>query len=90
MKPLELVRYLVRLVTPPDGRVLDPFIGSGTTAEAAILERFRFIGVELTAVYLPLIEQRIARGHRGGPAYPDPVPAPPKADPTTPTLFDDL
>lgn len=90
VKPLSLVQYLVKLVTPPGGIVLDPFVGSGTTPEAAVLEGMRFVGCELTSEYLPLIDQRIARGYRGGPAYPDPVPAPPKADTTTPTLFDDL
>lgn len=90
VKPLDLVRYLVKLVTPPGGRVLDPFIGSGTTPEAAILEGARFVGAELTDRYLPLIEQRIARGYRGGPAYPDPVPGRPKPDTGVMSLFDDL
>jgi site-specific DNA-methyltransferase (adenine-specific) len=46
VKPIDLMRYLVRLVTPPDGTVLDPFLGSGTTGCAAMVEGFRFIGVE--------------------------------------------
>jgi len=61
VKPLALMRWLVRLVTPPGGLVLDPFAGSGTTVEAAILEGFRVIGIEREADYLPLIEARIAR-----------------------------
>ena len=61
VKPLDLMRWLVRLVTPPGGVVLDPFAGSGTTIEAAIVEGFRSIGIEREADYLPLIEQRIAR-----------------------------
>jgi hypothetical protein len=61
VKPLALMRYLIRLVTPPGGVVLDPFLGSGTTMEAAILEGFRVTGVELTPDYLPLILARIAR-----------------------------
>lgn len=61
VKPLSLMRHLVRLVTPPGGVVLDPFAGSGTTIEAAILEGFDYIGIEREAEYLPLIEQRIAR-----------------------------
>lgn len=61
VKPLALMRWLVRLVTPPGGIVLDPFAGSGTTVEAAILEGFDVIGVEREAEYLPLIEARIAR-----------------------------
>jgi DNA modification methylase len=54
------MRYLVRLVTPPGGTVLEPFAGSGTTLAAAILEGFDAIGCELTADYLPIIEGRIA------------------------------
>jgi site-specific DNA-methyltransferase (adenine-specific) len=54
------MRYLVRLVTPPGGTVLEPFAGSGTTLVAAILEGFDAIGCELTADYLPIIEGRIA------------------------------
>jgi site-specific DNA-methyltransferase (adenine-specific) len=61
VKPVELMRWLVRLVTPPGGLVLDPFAGSGATLEAAQLEGMRAIGIELTAEYLPLIEQRLAK-----------------------------
>ncbi|MHA3724230.1 DNA-methyltransferase [Leucobacter sp. HY1910] len=61
VKPLSLMRYLVRLITPPGGTVLEPFAGSGTTVEAALLEGFDVIGIEREAAYLPLIEQRIAR-----------------------------
>jgi DNA modification methylase len=60
VKPLALMRYLVRLVTPPGGTVLEPFAGSGTTLMAAILEGFDAIGCELTDDYLPIIEGRIA------------------------------
>ena len=59
VKPLALMRYLVRLVTPPGGTVLEPFAGSGTTLAAAILEGFDAIGCELTDDYLPTIENRI-------------------------------
>jgi len=59
VKPIALMRYLVRLVTPPGGTVLEPFAGSGTTLAAAILEGFNAIGCELTADYLPIIEGRI-------------------------------
>jgi len=48
VKPLELMQYLVKLVTPPNGRVLDPFMGSGTTAVAAELEGFKWVGCEIT------------------------------------------
>lgn len=61
VKPLELMRWLVRLVTPPRGLLLDPFGGSGTTAEAALLEGFRCTIIEQDAAYLPLIVQRIRR-----------------------------
>jgi hypothetical protein len=61
VKPLDLMRWLVRLVTPPGGLILEPFAGSGTTVEAAILEGFRCIAIEREADYLPLITQRIHR-----------------------------
>lgn len=61
VKPLELMRWLVRLVTPPGGLVLDPFAGSGTTAEACLVEGFRCIAVERKAKYLPLIVARLAK-----------------------------
>jgi len=61
VKPLELMRWLVRLVTPPGGTVLEPFAGSGTTVEAALLEGFDVIGIEREVSYLPLIQQRIDR-----------------------------
>ena len=61
VKPLDLIRYLVRLVTPPGGTVLEPFAGSGTTAEACIVEGFKCIAIELTEEYLPLIVQRISK-----------------------------
>ena len=60
VKPLTLMRWLVRLVTPPGGTVLDPFTGSGTTLEAALLEGFHAIGIEANPDYLPLIRQRLA------------------------------
>jgi hypothetical protein len=61
VKPLDLMRWLVRLVTPPGGVVLDPFLGSGTTAEACIVEGFRCVGVERETDYLPLIVQRVSK-----------------------------
>lgn len=82
---MQLIRWLAKLVTPPGGTILEPFAGSGTTIEAAILEGFNVVAVEMTDEYLPLIEQRIARGYRGGPAYAAPKP---KAAPEDqPTLF---
>lgn len=59
VKPTALMRQLVKLVTPPNGTVLDPFTGSGTTGKAALLEGFHFIGVELTEEYLPIITGRL-------------------------------
>ena len=59
VKPTQLMRYLVKLVTPPNGTVLDPFAGSGSTGKAAILEGFRFVGIELTEDYIPIIEGRL-------------------------------
>lgn len=61
VKPLALMRWLVRLVTPPGGTVLEPFAGSGTTVEACLLEGFRCIAIEREPDYLPLIRQRINR-----------------------------
>jgi site-specific DNA-methyltransferase (adenine-specific) len=61
VKPLALMRWLVRLVTPPGGTVLDPFAGSGTTAEACLIEGVECIAIEREAAYLPLIQARIDR-----------------------------
>lgn len=61
VKPLTLIRWLCRLVTPPAGTVLDPFAGSGTTGEAALLEGFNTILIEREQQYLPLIAERIRR-----------------------------
>jgi hypothetical protein len=61
VKPLDLMRWLVRLVTPPGGTVLDPFGGSGTTAEACIIEGARCITIERESDYLPLIQARITK-----------------------------
>jgi site-specific DNA-methyltransferase (adenine-specific) len=59
VKPTDLMRYLIKLVTPPNGIVLDPFTGSGSTGKAAILDGFRFIGIEMTEDYIPIIEGRL-------------------------------
>ena len=61
VKPLDLMRYLVRLVTPPGGTVLEPFGGSGTTIEACVIEGFRCIAIELTEEYLTLMAQRLTK-----------------------------
>ena len=54
------MRYLCRLVTPPNGVILDPFMGSGSTGKAAVLEGFSFIGIEREAEYLEIAKARIA------------------------------
>jgi site-specific DNA-methyltransferase (adenine-specific) len=59
VKPVDLMRWLVRLVTPPGGIVLDPFVGSGTTGIAARLEGFDFLGIEQDAHYIEIAERRI-------------------------------
>lgn len=59
VKPVELMRWLVRLVTPPGGVVLDPFTGSGTTGMACVYEDRRFIGIEREAEYVEIAERRI-------------------------------
>ena len=59
VKPTALMRYLCRLVTPPNGIVLDPFMGSGSTGKAAILEGFRFVGIEREADYIEIARARI-------------------------------
>ena len=61
VKPLAIMRWLIRLVTPPGGTVLDPFAGSGTTIEAALIEGFDPVGIEMETDYLPLIQHRIDR-----------------------------
>lgn len=59
VKPTELMRWLVRLVTPLGGSILDPFMGSGSTGRAATLESFDFIGIEAEAKYVELARARI-------------------------------
>lgn len=59
VKPTDLMAYLCRLVTPPGGVVLDPFMGSGSTGKAAMREGFRFIGCEMSPEYLAIAQARI-------------------------------
>ncbi len=59
VKPTDLMRYLCRLVTPPGGTVLDPFMGSGSTGKAAMLEGFAFVGIEREAEYIDIAKARI-------------------------------
>jgi DNA modification methylase len=69
VKPIALMRWLCRLVTPKGGLILDPFTGSGTTGCAAVLEGFRFVGIEREAEYVAIAERRIAHwaGQRAEP-----------------------
>jgi site-specific DNA-methyltransferase (adenine-specific) len=66
VKPLELMKYLIRLVTPKGGTVLDPFMGSGTTGKAVIYENkerdadYKFVGVELSEEYCTIANARIS------------------------------
>jgi DNA modification methylase len=60
VKPLELMRWITRLLCPPGGTVLDPFTGSGSTGAACVLEGRRFIGIERDERYLPIARARIA------------------------------
>lgn len=59
VKPTDLMRYLCRLITPVGGTVLDPFMGSGSTGKAAILEDFNFIGCEMDEDYIKIAQARI-------------------------------
>ena len=66
VKPTTLMRYLIKLVTPPGGTVLDPFTGSGSTGKAALLDGYKFVGAELTEEYLPIIEGRLRWAYEQG------------------------
>lgn len=60
VKPTSLMQWLCRLITPPGGTILDPFMGSGSTGKAALLEGFNFIGCEREDEYMPIATARIA------------------------------
>ena len=62
VKPLELMRYLIRLVVRPGSLILEPFAGSGTTLQAAAMENTRAVGCELDDRYIPLIKERFKHG----------------------------
>lgn len=66
VKPTDLMAYLCRLVTPPGGTVLDPFMGSGSTGKAAVLEGFNFIGIDLLPEYVAIARARIDHAQRQG------------------------
>lgn len=63
VKPVALMRWLCRLVTPSNGLILDPFMGSGSTGKAAILEGFRFIGIEKEPEYCEIARARISNAN---------------------------
>lgn len=69
VKPTELMRYLCRLVTPPGGLILDPFLGSGSTGKAAILEGFRFVGIEREADYAEIAKARLSHEFKKHPLF---------------------
>jgi DNA modification methylase len=64
VKPTTLMRYLCRLITPPGGTILDPFMGSGSTGRGALLEGFSFVGIEMSPDYIAIAEKRIADAAR--------------------------
>jgi hypothetical protein len=66
VKPLGLMRWLVRLVTPPSGLVLDPFAGTGTTAEACVAEGFQCVLVERDLTAIALIRERFSKDTQAG------------------------
>ena len=67
VKPVALMRWLTRLVTPPSGIVLDPFMGSGTTGIAAIIEERQFLGIERESEYVRIAHHRIRHWMMQGP-----------------------
>lgn len=75
VKPTDLMAYLVRLVTPPNGTVFDPFMGSGSTGKAAMREGFAFFGVDMTPEYVEIAKVRIASelGRIGGEPSPQAI-----------------
>jgi adenine-specific DNA-methyltransferase len=60
VKPTELMKYLCRLITPPNGIVLDPFMGSGSTGKAALQEGFKFVGIEMNKEYYEIAQNRLS------------------------------
>jgi hypothetical protein len=79
VKPTDLMRYLCRLVTPPGGVVLDPFMGSGSTGRGAVLEGFAFLGIEREADYLTIAQARIEAAQQDA-----------QAERPQPSLFDQV
>jgi site-specific DNA-methyltransferase (adenine-specific) len=102
VKPLDLMRWLVRLVTPPGGVVLDCFAGSGTTGEACVIEGFKAVLIEREPAYLPLIVARLSKPIQPDlfgavledapiPEWPTPEsPPPPRVKPKPSPVVDEL
>jgi len=87
VKPIDLMRYLIRLITPPHGTVLDPFMGSGSTGCAAALEGVSFIGIEREPEYFAIAQQRVAYWSGDVEAFEYPPESKPEQSDTLP-LFD--
>ena len=85
VKPVSLCQWLCRLVTPPGGTILDPFMGSGSTGKGAILEGFKFIGIEREDEYMPIAEARIRAALRPAVAQQQPA-----ANDNQASLFDEV
>ena len=96
VKPTSLMQYLCRLVTPPNGTVLDPFMGSGSTGKAAMLEGFKFIGIEREVNYFEIAKARIEYARDNKETLLNPTDKkktktkPTKPAPTIPDLFEGL
>lgn len=75
VKPTKLMRYLVKLVTPPGGIVLDPFAGSGSTLKAAVLEGMNFIGIEQEEEYVRIAEARLRLARQTAKSPPEAQPS---------------
>ena len=69
VKPTSLMRYLCRLVTPPGGVILDPFMGSGSTGKAAVIEGFRFVGIEREPEYAEIAAARVRHADENKESY---------------------
>lgn len=74
VKPTALMRYLCRLITPPGGLILDPFMGSGSTGKAAMLEGFQFIGIDMEPDYVKIARARIEHSVKDQPLVTPPLP----------------
>lgn len=64
VKPLRLMQYLIKMLTPPGGVVLDPFMGSGSTGVACLKENFQFLGIEKSEVYFEIAKYRLEEAHK--------------------------